>query len=126
VKLSAAQRFDIWLTCFWIDQEQQARRGLHRWRWVVAFFIVAFSVADLVLTQTILTAVESLTGDQPSEANPIMAPIVMSWWAWPVRIGIPVLAVIRDVKRQNYSLMAFAFLLYGAVVAWNSYQFSLL
>jgi hypothetical protein len=89
-----------------------------RRRWLAAVALGA-SVLDLVLTQTILTLVATRTGIQPAEANPFMAPIVMTWWAWPLRVGIPALAVARDLRRGNYGLITIAAGLYGVVVVWN-------
>jgi hypothetical protein len=117
-------RFDAWLTSVWVNQSWQAERDVHRYRWIVAALVVVFSCLDLYLTQTILTLVEHATGDAPSEANPIMAPIVLSWWAWPVRVGIPILAVLRDIRKQNYHLMLFAVALYGCVCIWNTHVYT--
>ena len=44
----------------------------------------------------------------------------MTWWAWPLRVGIPALAVARDLKAKNYSLITTAAALYAAVVFWNT------
>ena len=96
------------------SEEWMQRRRL----WLAGVALVA-SVLDLVLTQTILTLVATRTGVQPAEANPLMAPIVMSWWAWPIRVGIPALAVARDLRRRNYGLITLAAGLYGVVVVWN-------
>jgi len=76
-------------------------------------------VLDLLITQTILTIVNARTGVHLAEANPLMAPVVMTWWAWPIRVGIPALAVIRDLRRHNYGLITTAAALYGGVVVWN-------
>lgn len=114
------QRFDAWLTSTWVTTAASVSQQLHRWRWGLALFVVLFSIADLLLTQSILTMVHG-RGMELSEANPVMDPVIMSWWAWPIRVGIPLVVVVRDLRRQNYNLMAFAFLLYGAVVAWNAY-----
>lgn len=89
-----------------------------RRRWLAGVALGA-SVLDLLLTQTILTLVAHRTGVQPAEANPLMAPVVMTWWAWPLRVGIPALAVARDLHRRNYGLITTAAALYGAVVVWN-------
>ncbi len=87
---------------------------ISRLKYPLAFLVIAFSVADLCLTQTILSATSS-----HSEGNPFIAPFVMSWWAWPIRVGIPLLAVTRDLRRDNHELLLFAACLYGTIVAWN-------
>lgn len=118
-------RIDTATTLWWEDEIDRTRAGLARWRWPIAVGVILFSVADLAITQTILTMVHGMNA-APSEANPIMAPIVMSWWAWPVRVGIPLLATIRDLRRGNHQLMAYAFLLYAAVVGWNLHVLNIL
>ena len=89
--LATCTRFDTGLTLRLepavADSEEWMRR---RRRWLAAVALVT-SVLDLVLTQTILTLVATRSGVQPAEANPLMAPIVMTWWAWPFRVGIPAL-----------------------------------
>lgn len=87
---------------------------VRRIRYPLAAAVVLFSVVDLLITQTILSATSG-----HSEANPIMAPFVMSWWAWPIRVGIPIIAVARDLRKGNHDLILFAAALYGMVVAWN-------
>lgn len=89
--------------------------------WLATVVLLA-SVLDLVLTQTILSAVEHRVGPQPAEANPFMAPVIMSWWAWPLRVGIPLIAVIRDMRARNYGLVTIAAGLYGLVVVWNAHM----
>lgn len=94
-----------------------------RRRWVAAIVLLA-SVLDLVLTQTILTALgaQAGVGGEPAEANPLMAGVVMTWWAWPLRVGIPAIAVVRDLRAKNYGLITVAATLYGGVVVWNTYM----
>lgn len=89
--------------------------------WIAAVVVLA-SVLDLLLTQRILGMVAGATGHQPAEANPFMASVVMTWWAWPLRVGIPAIAVIRDVRARNYSLMTTAAALYTCVVIWNTHM----
>jgi hypothetical protein len=110
----AKNKFVTWLTLIG-----------HKYRYVLAFFVVVLSVADLLLTQTILTMVSGKTGTQPSEANVLMAPIIMTWWAWPLRVGIPLLIVVRDLRKNNHWLMFCGVILYSAVVAWNTYMYLL-
>jgi hypothetical protein len=100
------------------DSEDWMRR---RRRWLAGVALGA-SVLDLVLTQTILTLVATRSGVQPAEANPLMAGIVMTWWAWPFRVGIPAIAVARDLRRGNYGLITLAAGLYGLVVVWNLFM----
>ncbi len=111
-----------WLRFQWFAARQN--ENLRPWRWYLAAAIIVFSVLDLLLTQTILTIVEANFGEQ-AEANPIMAPFVMTWWAWPIRIGVPCLIVARHLRGRCYNVMAFGALLFGAVVAWNSYMYRL-
>ncbi len=118
--LATCTRFDTSLTG-WLEP---AVAGSHHWMhrrrsWLAGVTLIA-SVLDLVLTQTILTMVADLPGIQPAEANPLMASVVMTWWAWPLRVGIPTLAVLRDLKANNYGLITTAACLYGAVVIWNT------
>jgi hypothetical protein len=80
------------------------------------------SALDLVLTQTILSLVADRTGAQPAEANPLMASVVMTWWAWPLRVGVPALAVIRDLRSRSYGLITTAATLYAGVVIWNTHM----
>lgn len=89
--------------------------------WLATVVIVA-SVLDLVLTQSILSLVADRAGDQPAEANPLMAGVVMTWWAWPLRVGVPALAVVRDLRAGNYGLITVAAGLYGCVVIWNTHM----
>jgi hypothetical protein len=117
--LATCTRLDTGLTFRLEPAVADSEEWMHRRRvWLAGVALVA-SVLDLVLTQTILTLVATRTGVQPAEANPLMAPIVMSWWAWPVRVGIPALAVARDLRRHNYGLITLAAGLYGLVVVWN-------
>ena len=46
----------------------------------------------------------------------------MTWWAWPLRVGIPAIAVARDLRRGNYGLITLAAGLYGLVVVWNLFM----
>lgn len=91
-------------------------------RYALAGIAILASVLDLVLTQTILTIVADLTGHQPAEANPLMASFVMTWWAWPLRVGVPMLAVARDLRAGNYGLITCAAGLYVCVITWNVYM----
>lgn len=94
-------------------------RRRHAW---LAAVVLVTSILDLLLTQTILTLVADRTGHQPVEANPLMAPVVMTWWAWPLRVGIPALAVLRDLRTHHYGLITTAAGLYGLVVVWNAFM----
>jgi Domain of unknown function (DUF5658) len=131
--LSLARRFDITATYldlkFKVWSYRHVSWPLYRWRWWIVAYLVTFSILDLVLTQNILSLVASRTGQQPAEANPIMAPIVMSWWAWPVRVGIPLLIALADIRPSkvttNISHAAFGAILYGAVVAWNTHMYQI-
>lgn len=96
---------------------------MHRRRTWLAAVVVITSVLDLVLTQTILTLVADRAGRQPAEANPLMASVVMTWWAWPLRVGIPAVAVLRDLRTRHYGLITTAAGLYGAVVVWNTFMY---
>ena len=100
----------------------ESEEWMHRRRRWLAGVALLTSVLDLVLTQTILTLVASRSGVQPAEANPLMASVVMTWWAWPVRVGVPALAVARDLHRGNYGLITLAAGLYGLVVVWNLFM----
>lgn len=123
--LLLSTRLDTWMTMTWYDLQAWGLAAGHRFRWVIAAAVVVFSVADLLLTQTILTMVEGRTGVQPGEYNALMAPIVMTWWAWPIRVGIPLIMVIRDLRRDNHWLMFCGAVIYGAVVAWNTHMYLL-
>lgn len=133
-RVTLVYRFDIAATRldlqFKVWAYRHVSRPLYRWRWWIVTYLVAFSVLDLLLTQHILTLVAGLTGEQPGEANPVMAPIVMSWWAWPVRVGIPLVIALADIRPSkvstNISHATFGALLYGGVVAWNCHQYALL
>lgn len=113
------------LVAGWYSTGLWTAKHAERHRWTLATLVIVFSVLDLALTQTILTMVEDVTGKTVGEANALMAPIVMTWWAWPVRVGIPALIVARDLRRGNYQLMLFAVILYGAVVAWNLHMYQI-
>jgi hypothetical protein len=123
--LSTYVRANNWVTFSWEQSGSWISFQCHRFRWVLATLILLFSVADLVLTQTILTMVEEITGSAVGEANALMAPIVMTWWAWPIRVGVPLIIVIRDMKNGNYNLMLAGTILYGAVVAWNTHMYQI-
>jgi hypothetical protein len=115
MSLALATRFDTWL---WFS-ELESKEWMQQRRLWLAVMVVAASVADLYLTQSILTLVHGLSGHQPAEANPFMAGLVMTWWAWPIRVGIPCLAVVRDLRAGNYGLITFAAAVYSLVVVWN-------
>ncbi len=118
--LTTCTRIDTGLTLRLEPAVAEAQDWMHRRRlWLAAVALIA-SVLDLVLTQTILTIVADRAGVQPAEANPLMASVIMTWWAWPLRVGIPALAVARDLKAKNYSLITTAAALYAAVVIWNT------
>ena len=117
--LATCTRFDTGLTLRLEPAIADSEEWMRRRRAWLAGVALGASVLDLVLTQTILTLVATRTGVQPAEANPLMAPIVMTWWAWPLRVGIPALAVARDLRRRNYGLITIAAGLYGLVVVWN-------
>jgi hypothetical protein len=117
--LAACTRFDTGMTVRLEPAVAESREWMERRRIWLAGVALGASVLDLVLTQTILTLVASRTGAQPAEANPLMASVVMTWWAWPIRIGIPALAVSRDLRNHRYGLITTAAALYGAVVVWN-------
>lgn len=119
----ACMRADAWMTSCWTVVHPKMLSAMHRGRFFLAFLVVALSVADLLLTQTILSMVEDITGDTVGEANALMAPIVMTWWAWPLRVGVPLIMVIRDLRQDNNWLMFFACTLYAAVVAWNTHMY---
>lgn len=118
--LAACTRIDTALTLELPPAIDDSLKWMHSRRRVIAIVAIVASVLDLVLTQTILTHVAGATGQQPAEANPFMAPIVMSWWAWPFRVGIPCLAVARDMRAGRYALITTAAALYSAVVIWNA------
>jgi len=117
--LATCTRFDTGLTLRLEPAIADSEEWMHRRRRWLAGVALGASVLDLILTQTILAMVATRTGVQPAEANPFMAPIVMTWWAWPLRVGIPALAVARDLRRHNYGLITVAAGLYGLVVVWN-------
>jgi hypothetical protein len=117
--LSACTRFDTGMTLRLEPAVADSRQWMHQRRLWLAGACIGASILDLVLTQTILTLVASRTGAQPAEANPLMASVVMTWWAWPLRVGIPVLAVTRDLRTKSYGLITTAAALYGLVVIWN-------
>lgn len=118
--LTACTRLDTELT-FRLEEASADSQAWMRSRryWLAAVAIIA-SVLDLVLTQSILSAVAGLTGDQPAEANPLMASVVMTWWAWPLRVGVPFVAVLHDLKVGNFGVIAAAAGMYGCVVVWNT------
>lgn len=119
--LALATRADTALTFRLPPAIDDSQTWMHSRRFLLAAVAIVASVLDLVLTQTILGIVAEITGSQLAEANPFMAPIVMSWWAWPLRVGIPLLAVIRDLRAGNYTLITTAAALYSAVVIWNTH-----
>jgi hypothetical protein len=119
-------------TCTRIDTEvttrlepamDESRAWMHRRRAWLAAVVIITSILDLLLTQMILSLVADRTGNQPAEANPLMASVVMTWWAWPLRVGIPALAVLRDLRAHSYGLITTAAGLYGAVVVWNTFMY---
>lgn len=118
--LALSTRADTALTFRLADAVADSEAWMHSRRFVLAVVVVVASVLDLVLTQTILTMVHGLPGAQPAEANPLMAGVVMTWWAWPLRVGIPVVAITRDLRVGNYTLITFAAALYTTVVIWNT------
>lgn len=118
--LAACTRIDTGLTFRLEPALADSLAWMHSRRFVLAAVAVIASVLDLILTQTILTMVHGLPGAQPAEANPLMASVVMTWWAWPLRVGIPMLAVARDLRAGNYTLITTAAALYAAVVIWNT------
>jgi len=121
--LAACTRIDTGMTVRLEPAMAESREWMHRRRrWIASVAMIA-SVLDLLLTQSILTIVANRTGAQPAEANPLMASVVMTWWAWPLRVGIPALAVARDLRARNYGLITTAATLYGAVVIWNAFMF---
>lgn len=118
--------------CTRIDNELSSRlepamvdsfAWMQRRRTWLAGVVIVTSVLDLFLTQTILTLVADRSGHQPAEANPLMASVVMTWWAWPLRVGIPALVVLRDLRTHRYGLITAAAGLYGAVVVWNTFMY---
>lgn len=118
--LAACTQIDTSLTMRLEPAVAESQDWMHRRRIWLASVALGASVLDLVLTQTILTLVADRTGAQPAEANPLMASVVMTWWAWPLRVGIPALAVVRDLRARNYGLITTASALYAAVVIWNT------
>lgn len=120
--LTACTRLDTELTFRLEPAIADSLAWMHARRYAIAVVAIVASVLDLVLTQTILTMVHGLPGAQPAEANPLMASVVMTWWAWPLRVGIPALAVVRDLRARNYTLITTAAALYAAVVIWNTHM----
>lgn len=106
-------RRDNWLTSshVWLRERRH---------WLAAV-VVMTSVLDLVVTQLILRQAHTIHGVELAEANPVMSGVVMTWWAWPIRVGIPGLIVGRALRRGRYALLAAASGIYGAVVVWNTY-----
>lgn len=92
-----------------------AYADLRDYRWLLAIGVIVFSALDLWITQSLLSLY-----DARSEGNPVMVHIIMTWFAWPIRVGVPLICVTRDLRRQRYELLLFAFTLYGTVIAWNS------
>jgi Domain of unknown function (DUF5658) len=117
--LAACTRFDTGLTIRLEPAVAESLEWMRRRRLWLAGVALGASVLDLVLTQTILTLVADRSGAQPAEANPIMASVVMTWWAWPLRVGVPALVVSRDLRTHRYGLITTAAALYGLVVVWN-------
>ena len=120
--LAACTRADTALSYRLEDAFADSAAWMRRRRVWLATVVIVASVLDLVLTQSILAAVHDLPGHQPAEANPLMAGIVMTWWAWPLRVGIPALAVVRDLRAGNYGLITVAAGLYACVVTWNTHM----
>jgi hypothetical protein len=120
VLLETCARIDIDLSTRLEPAVADSHHWMHRRRSWLAAVVIVTSILDLLLTQTILGLVADRTGHQPAEANPLMAPIVMTWWAWPLRVGIPAVAVLRDLRTRSYGLITTAAGLYGAVVVWNT------
>jgi hypothetical protein len=122
VILAVCTRLDTGLTELLEPALADSERWMSQRRvWIAAVALLA-SALDLVLTQTILSLVADRTGAQPAEANPLMASVVMTWWAWPLRVGVPALAVIRDLRSRSYGLITTAATLYAGVVIWNTHM----
>jgi hypothetical protein len=122
VILAVCTRLDTGLTELLEPALADSERWMSQRRvWIAAVALLA-SALDLVLTQTILSLVGDRTGAQPAEANPLMASVVMTWWAWPLRVGVPALAVIRDLRSRSYGLITTAATLYAGVVIWNTHM----
>lgn len=120
--LDACTRIDTDLTCRLEPALADSRDWMQRRHVWLAGVVIVTSILDLLLTQTILALVADRTGHQPAEANPLMAPVVMTWWAWPLRVGIPALAVLRDLRTRSYGLITTAAGIYGLVVVWNAFM----
>lgn len=123
--IALSRRADAWMTARYITWLPRFKEELHESRYALFALVIVLSVLDLTLTQSILTMVEGLSGVQPGEANALMAPIVMTWWAWPIRVGVPAIIAFRDLRKKQYNLMFTGCLLYGAVVIWNAYMYLL-
>jgi hypothetical protein len=121
--LAARARLDLELMTRLEPAIADSRAWMHRRRAWLAGVVVITSILDLLLTQMILSLVADRTGHQPAEANPLMASVVMTWWAWPLRVGVPAIAVLRDMRARSYGLMTTAAGLYGAVVIWNTFMY---
>ncbi len=122
--MSAALSVDLplwWGAGLWW-KATESRTWMHSRRWWIGAVVLVASALDLMLTQTILTFVHGLQGDQPAEANPVMARVVMTWWAWPIRVGVPALVMAKDFLRHRYGRVTMAATLYWCVVVWNTHM----
>jgi hypothetical protein len=85
-------------------------------RWTLLATLVVLNGVDLVLTRILLAR-------GAAEANPVMAPLIDSWWGWAVKtlgVGLVALAVLvtgRDGKVERWLQVVVG--VYTAVVAWN-------
>ncbi len=120
--LATCTRIDTNLTFALEPAITESNTWMHNRRYWLATVVLIASALDLTLTQTILTLVAGQSGHQPAEANPLMASVVLTWYAWPLRVGLPALAVIRDLRAGNYGLITFAATLYSCVVIWNTHM----
>ncbi|MCU0268603.1 MAG: DUF5658 family protein [Acidimicrobiales bacterium] len=91
-------------------------RRLVSHRWTLLATLVVLNGVDLVLTRILLAR-------GAAEANPVMAPLIDSWWGWAVKtlgVGLVALAVLvtgRDGKVERWLQVVVG--VYTAVVAWN-------
>jgi hypothetical protein len=122
VILATCTRIDTDLTFRLEEALVDSMEWMHlRRHWVIVVAIVA-SVLDLLLTQSILTIVGGLVNDPGrAEQNPLMAAVIMTWWAWPLRVGVPVVALLHDLKVKNYGVITAAAGMYACVVIWNTH-----
>lgn len=92
-------------------------------RFVLAMVIIVMNVADVATTQMLI--------DQGSyEANPIANHFIQQGNLTEVKVGVAglvgVLMLVAPLRRRAESLLAFACVAYGTVLAWHLVQLAII